>query len=815
MANHIDSLKKLKSDKWTEIRTRSQQAFSGYAERIGLGAKVPTDEEFASLIEHEALGERPTRENLVAFFSQSARNSFFISLWNLDSTAERYRLEFPDEAERCVKEADRIVDGRFDLMGYKDLKFGLPVDWHFEPVSGKRSPLRHWKQFDELATDETGDKKIVWELNRHQYFTTLGIAYRLTKDEVYAETFVSHLKSWIEANPPGMGINWMSSLEVAMRAISWLWAFRFFEGSKSFTPKVFFKASKFLLLHGKHLEKYLSTYYSPNTHLTGEALGLFYLGTQLSFLKCAKDWRKLGKQILLAELDRQILDDGVYFEQSTWYQRYTVDFYSQFILLAEICKEEIDSESRMKLKSKLTAMLDFLMQITRPDGTTPLIGDDDGGKALRLSNAPPNDFRALLSTGAVMFKRGDYKFVAQNFYADTFWLLGENSKGTFDSIEARRPEKTSCAFESGGYYVMRDGWQDTDNFLIVDCGQLGALSGGHSHADALSIDVAAFGRTLIIDPGTYTYHESRALRDHFRSTKAHNTLTVNEKSSSEMSGKFSWKRKVNPKVNSWISDERFDFFEGQHDGFSEMLKPCAHVRSILSLKNNYWVIRDQVETGARNEYQINFQFGPGSSPATRVAAGGKEFIEEPDASGVGFRMFTFGDGGKWKIAEGEISSCYGSKESAPLARYVSKGIGVQEYFTFLIPTDKYCVNPEVIETPIVGGRAFVIRFADYSDVFVYSDGQESIHTEFFDADFRFVWARILPSEELPEEFVLVDGKTLSVGGREIIKGNSQLEFLSARRLGQKLNARTNEGVFSTTISQNRPAAYVIKNSETK
>ena len=127
----------------------------------------------------------------------------------------------------------------------------------------------------------TGDKKIVWELNRHQYFITLGQAYWLTGDQRYAQTFVSHLDSWMDQNPPKLGINWASSLEVAFRSISWLWALYFFKDSPALTAPTFLRTLKFLYLQARHLETYLSTYFSPNTHLTGEALGLFYLGTLL------------------------------------------------------------------------------------------------------------------------------------------------------------------------------------------------------------------------------------------------------------------------------------------------------------------------------------------------------------------------------------------------------------------------------------------------------------------------------------------------------------------------------------------------------
>ena len=155
----------------------------------------------------------------------------------------------------------------------------------------------------------------------------------MTGDERFAKTFVAHLSSWIEQNPPGLGVNWSSSLEVSYRAMSWIWAFHFFRDSEHFTPELFKAALKHLYLHGRHIELYLSKYYSPNTHLTGEALGLYYLGTQLPFLIRAEQWREMGEAILSDQIGKQIYPDGVYFEQSTWYQRYTLDIYLHFVLL--------------------------------------------------------------------------------------------------------------------------------------------------------------------------------------------------------------------------------------------------------------------------------------------------------------------------------------------------------------------------------------------------------------------------------------------------------------------------------------------------
>ncbi|MGI8555678.1 MAG: heparinase II/III family protein, partial [Pyrinomonadaceae bacterium] len=464
MANPLETLKKLKGRSLQEIRARGEQAFAVYGEQVGLSGKLPSSEELESLLDKSQFnGKTFSAENLLAEFYEQGKNSFFQSFADREKTLETFRRKFGGVGVTAsiIEKAERLIEGRFDLLGFQDLDFGTAVDWHLEPITQKRAPLKHWKQFDELATDDTGDKKIIWELNRHQHFFTLGAAFWLTGDERFAATFVRHLDSWMEQNPPGFGVNWVSGLEVALRAISWIWAFHFFKDAESFSPALFQKALKFLYLHGRHLEKYLSTYYSPNTHLTGEALGLYYLGTQLNFFTQSEQWRRLGAEILLTELDRQILADGVYFEQSTWYQRYTADFYTHFLILKNLNADTANKNAQEKLSNKLQKLLDFLMYITRPDGTTPLVGDDDGGKCLPLGETATDDFRSTLANGAVLFNRGDYKFVAQESGEELLWLWGADGIENFEKLQAFPPEKNSKRFPAGGYYVMRDGWADT------------------------------------------------------------------------------------------------------------------------------------------------------------------------------------------------------------------------------------------------------------------------------------------------------------------------------------------------------------------
>lgn len=806
ITNPLEKLKKFRGKSWEELRTRGGQVFSAKSEQIGLSGKLPTDSELRRLFDKTHFGGREiTPATMLEAFYANGASRFFPSFNHKTSTVHAFRAFFDERrARHLIDQADKIVRGKFDLLGFLNLDFGAPPDWHFEPLSKTRAPRKHWKLFDELATDETGDKKIVWELNRHQYFFYLGAAYLLTGDERYARTFGEHLANWMNENSPGVGINWFSSLEIAFRMMSWTWAFHFFKDSPHLTPELFQKAVKFLYLHGRHIEKYLSTYYSPNTHLTGEALGLYYLGTQFPFFNRAQRWRQLGEDILFGELERQILADGVYFEQTTWYQRYTADFYTHFLILKTLCGTDKADEARAaKFERKLQQMLDFLMYATRPDGTTPIIGDDDGGRMLPLTSARSDDFRGSLAVGATLFERGDYKYVAGQLSEEIVWLLGyEGAKG-FQTLHAHVPHADSAAFRRGGYFIMRDGWAAGDNYLLIDCGEVGSLAGGHGHADTLAIDLAVKGKTLLVDSGTYTYHESNEARDYFRSTAAHNALTIDGKSSSDAGDKFSWKRRAAPQVHSWIAQDRFDFFEGAHDGFSGA-GVTDYRRSILFLKNDYWIMRDYVEARGEHDYALNFHLNSGVLASLEAAADGRLCAGETDSGAFGgWRIFTFGDNGVWQKKESWMSNLYGRKMNAPFLRFASKGREAQEFFTFMIPAEKNFAKPEIFESFVAGGRAFVIKYRDYTDLFLFADpnGENLLRTDMFTTNFQFFWARISRGELLPEEFVMIGGSRFAIRNREIINHPAQLEYASARRLGNALNVKTNENLYSILLDK--------------
>jgi hypothetical protein len=135
-------------------------------------------------------------------------------------------------------------------------------------------------------------------------------------------------------------------------------------------------------------------------------------------------------------------------------------------------------------------------------------------------------------------------------------------------------------------------------------GPQGTQSGGHGHADALSVCLQSHGHSLLIDPGTYEYVGSGGDRDLFRGTAMHNTLRVDRANQAEPATPFSWKSLTQSKVERWIQGKNFDLLMASHDGYQRLEQPVTHRRWVVSLKNGTYLVRDVAEGRGTHRLEI-------------------------------------------------------------------------------------------------------------------------------------------------------------------------------------------------------------------
>ena len=748
-----------------ELSTRAAQALAARAETARLGGVF----DLTSASTERALARAAPREPaaLLAAFRARAGAAFFAGAADPRATAAAVRARCPDHETETVARADRLLAGRFDLLGYEGLDFGRPIDWHCEPVSRKRAPLLPWSQVPYLDRRKVGDHKVVWELNRQQYLVPLGQAYAYTGDERYARAFVEHLVAWMDANPPKLGINWASSLEVAFRAMSWLWALHLFRDSAAVTPAFHARVLGVLHVHGRHLETYLSTYFSPNTHLTGEALGLVHLGVLLPELRCAARWRRRGLAVLEAELARHVRPDGVYFEQASQYHRYTTEFYFHLLLLAERNGVRLAASVR----DRVGALFEHLLFLARPDGTIPLLGDDDGGRLVQLDGRRPDDVRALLAAGAAALGRADLAAGAQGDVAAAGWLLGAEGLARLDALEPVPPAPLARAFPDGGLYVMRDRWGADAAWALVDCGPHGAMNCGHAHADALSLELAVGGRPTLVDAGTYTYVGVE--RNAFRGTAAHNAVTVDGRSSSEPAeAPFQWTRIATCTTERWEATQRFAAFAGRHDGYASLPSPAAYRRELLALAGDYWVVRDVVESADEHEVAVHWHAAPALAarilPGVADAAtrGVAELLDAEDRPCL--RLVTLSDGlGSLAVEDGWVSPTYGRREHATSLVYRQRAAGRQEIVTCLLPARLATAGTSVQPmSDVRGGWGMTVTHAHGADWLLLGTGGVMVRGD-VRTDAAWLWLR-RGHDGRVAEYVALDASVVSVGGHDLV-----------------------------------------------
>lgn len=758
-----------------ELRVRGTQALSAWLERRGLGsaARLPDERALAGLLATPLAAGESIGDSLLRTHRASA-SRFMPALADRDGTLAALRRLQPDDERVIIARADRAIAGRFDLLGHDALSFGMPIDWQADPLAGTRAPLAHWSRVPYLDPAIVGDHKVVWELNRHGHFVTLGQAWWYTGDGRYADAFASQLAAWMDANPPKLGINWASSLEVAFRAISWTWALRLFADAPALTAALHARAVAFLVVHARHLERYLSTYFSPNTHLTGEALGLYYLGTALAALAPAAEWRETGRRILLAELGRQLRADGAYFEQATYYHRYTVEFYLHLALLGAANGEPLPDESL----ARVLLALEYLRDVARPDGTLPLLGDDDGGQLIALTGPEGGrDTRATLAVGAALFAQGELRgTLGDPPPAAALWMLGARGAGQLAALRTPSPAACSRPFAESGSCVMRDGWGASASWLHIDCGPHGALTCGHAHADALAFELCVAGRPALVDAGTYTY--VGAERDLFRGTAAHNTLTLDGIDSSEPAdGPFAWHTTAVSEVRAWVTGDRFDYFAGAHDGYRRLPAAAEHERAVLAVRGEGWLVRDRVASSGRHDMAIRFHAAPGlgarqTSPCAAVLAGA-------DSAPLLALGVNGGDLGTLAVEQGWVSPAFGRRDAAPVLCWrETTTVGSHDVLTLLLPGD---AGATVAPVAAVGGRALVRRRASgASDLLLAAAAGAGIAVDGVATTAALAWVHRDASGAIAW-IVAAGGGTCVVDGEPLMQGTSATEWMVADR----------------------------------
>ena len=763
---------------WKELRTRGGQELHKRSDLL-----------------RYRMGMRPER---IALREATTEGKFFFAAGAAAERAELLRRHLPHEAEAIVREADEICQHRFHLLGYENLDFGGEIDWHLDRVHGKRAPLDPWFKIPFLDFAVVGDHKVTWELNRHQHLVTLAKAWLLTrdekKDEKYVRELIAQWHSWIRANPYPLGINWGSSLEVAFRSLSWIWVDRLLTGDAAAAE---FRAELLpaLAFHGRYIERYLSTYFSPNTHLLGEALALFFIGTLYPQMPHAARWRDEGWRILLSESGRQVRPDGVYFEQSLYYHVYALDFFLHARLLA--ARNEIAIPAAYdEVVQRMLNVVEALAQTGIAEG----FGDDDGGRLFNPRRNRAEHTTDPLALGALAYGRGD--FAAARLTEESIWLFGERARSKFATPKRQDAPRSTC-FQNGGLYVIAGSDPRSQN-MVIDAGPQGVGRSGHGHADALSLHLTMNGARWLVDSGSGVYISSNtAERDAFRGTAAHNAMRVDGMDQAVPDEPFSWTNIPVTRVENWVTGKTFVYFSGSHNGYERLEDPVTHRRSILQVDDDrgIWMVRDVALGAAEHELELNWHFASdllvqkvvqkvGASSVMAFRAGGEESglrLVMPEQTGWSTSIF-----------EGRISPAYGRYETAPIVRCAARMKLPAEIATALVAGGRVSEQgPSGVSMTSARGQAvqvYELHVEAGHHAFFFARGKQPWTSGPWSSDAEMLYCRI--ENGRLAQMVAIGGSSVAWRGATLLNAVGPFQFFEWRRRDGIINSEPER--FATT-----------------
>ena len=488
---------------------------------------------------------------------------------------------------------------------------------------------------------ENPSDDIEWLIMLHKGYYLVGLVklFSETGNEKYLNKWFELTNSWIaQVDNPGF----IATDVTGRRIQNWIYAFYYYLNSQS--EKI--SNEDFLLRFLNSLEcqvDYLiNNLATARNHRTLELHAVFLAALVFPEFKKSKQWLSFSVQALADNAASDILADGVHCELST--------FYHHIVLKNLLAVKRLAVANNIIMPARFDAAvvraLQFSMFIHKPDGQIPSLSDGDSGC-----------FYSLLKLGYELY--GD---------EHVHYVFSQGSRG-------QAPVEHAKAFSNSGYYIFRSDWGKADEefrnarYLVFDCGPLGA--GNHGHLDLLNIEMAAYGRSLIVDPGRYTYDESGPVnwRVLFRSTRYHNTVEVDGKNQinyqySEVKGKFHIKGPhAQTDLSCLLSNNTCHFIHGKarsHEYKAE------HQRKIFFVNGEYWLISDVMQDRLQHQYALRYHLSPEAQEQITVEQSNDLIIvDSPNL----VLLHPLALQSEVSIEPGFVSTSYGKKTQAPIIKF--------------------------------------------------------------------------------------------------------------------------------------------------
>lgn len=452
----------------------------------------------------------------------------------------------------------------------------------------------------------TGDIKLIWDYSRgHPLFTNAAAG------PAHLEACVAFVRRWLEANGNTHGPAWVCAMDVAIRALNWIFADALSGGelARRLGPAEW---AGWLWRHGHVIWRDLEARWISSNHYLANLLGLFVIGTVFPGDARAQAWRRFAQGEFPRALLAQTRRDGGLAEASLRYHAFVTE-------MALLFRLALGSPLPHGAEARLRDMCRIVADFRDATGDVFAIGDDDSGRILALDCASSMG-RADILLGLASS------------------LLGEEFKTS-----------PGAACLESGWWVQRAG----DFALALDFGGVGLHGlGAHAHNDDFSVCLEWRGQPVITDPGTFLYTSDLEARNRFRSTLFHNTVMIDGREQRELNhGPFLLRG----------PDEAFEARRSGEEpwAFTRPLAPGVSHRREVRVCSGEVSIRDVV--GGSGSYQLQWRFHVHPSVRPQLAAQGFTLM----VPGTGSLLLEATDTpASFEIILSEHSAAYGRRQPA-------------------------------------------------------------------------------------------------------------------------------------------------------
>lgn len=457
-----------------------------------------------------------------------------------------------------IKEAaDNALLHRFKPhKAYAYYDFGKDINWQLRPV-----PDQLFNTF----------------LHRTAIWEPLGRAYWATGNEEYAREWVTQLRHWIANNKPGAypddkEFAWKAFV-VSFRLNHWSTYFNMFLQSPHFTPAFLME---FLNSYAQQADYVLGNYTDIGNHRLFEAVHMMYAGYSFPQLNKAIAWRKSGIDVLNDEISKQVFADGTDFELSTSYHITAMNIFLNGLEIAQQAGAAGDfPESYRSLTEKMVLAIG---KYSFPDYTFPLYGNSFVTNKKQMLN--------------------NYRDWAKIFPGNKIieWYATDGKSGT-------APDYSSSALPDAGFYAFRSSHPLDMKSTVMQI-KAGPPAFFHSHPDNGNFVLWVKGRDFTPDAGSFIYanvgDQKNSKRDWYRSSAAHQTLTLDGKNIENKAALQKWQPGGDIEILSYTNPS---------------YKNLSHQRSFLFIDKTYFIIIDKAYGDATGKLGIHFNLKENCNPA--------------------------------------------------------------------------------------------------------------------------------------------------------------------------------------------------------